>query len=177
MSIISIYLINLGKYNEGYLVGEWVNLPIEDDELNKVFQRICINERYEEWFITDYEVKLSGIGDAIGEYSNLNVLNELAQKLDNLYEWEKEKLQAILESKSNSCLTDILETIDSLDNWDLLSDVKTNEDLGYYYTEECCCIDIPEALKNYFDYEAYGRDIDLDGNGTFTDYGYLINNR
>ena len=174
---MSIYLTNLGKYNEGYLVGEWVNLPIEEDELNKVFQRICINERYEEWFISDYEAKLSGISNAIGEYSNFNALNELAEKLDNLCEWEKEKLQAILEAESISCLTDICEAIDSLDNWDLLSDVKTNEDLGYYYAEECCCIDIPKNIKNYFDYESFGRDIHLEGNGTFTSCGYLIDNR
>ncbi|MCI6825117.1 MAG: antirestriction protein ArdA [Ruminococcus bromii] len=31
--ILSIYLTNLGKYNEGYLIGEWLNLPATDDEI------------------------------------------------------------------------------------------------------------------------------------------------
>ena len=51
---ISIYLTNLGKYNEGELVGEWVELPV-DDNFEQAFQDIGINDEYEEWFITDYE--------------------------------------------------------------------------------------------------------------------------
>lgn len=34
--MLKIYLTNLGKYNEGYLIGEWVTLPIDDDELEEV---------------------------------------------------------------------------------------------------------------------------------------------
>lgn len=33
MAYINIYLTNLGKYNEGELVGEWVELPVSDEEL------------------------------------------------------------------------------------------------------------------------------------------------
>ena len=50
---MKIYLTNLGKYNEGELVGEWVELPASQEELEKVFERIGINEEYEEYFITD----------------------------------------------------------------------------------------------------------------------------
>lgn len=177
MSMMSIYVTNLGRYNEGYLAGEWVKLPIEKEELKNVFKRIGINKRYEEWFITDYEVEVLGIGTAIGEYSSLKLLNELAEKLDSLCDWEKEKLQAILETESQSNPKDILDLIENLDDFDLLSDIENEEDLGYYYADECCCIDIPENIKCYFDYQSYGRDIHLDGNGTFTNYGYLIDNR
>ena len=30
---------------------------------------------------------------------------------------------------------------------------------------------VPEHLKNYIDYEAYGRDVAIDENGSFTDQG------
>ena len=53
--MMNIYLTNLGKYNEGELIGEWVQLPISNEDLQKVFERIGINEEYEEYFITDYE--------------------------------------------------------------------------------------------------------------------------
>lgn len=33
IQMLKIYLTNLGKYAEGYLIGEWVELPITDDEL------------------------------------------------------------------------------------------------------------------------------------------------
>ena len=32
---------------------------------------------------------------------------------------------------------------------------------------------VPEHLQNYIDYEAYGRDVAMDENGTFTDQGYV----
>ncbi len=50
------YITNLGKYNEDFLVGEWVKFPVNAEEMQKVFQRIGINAVYEEWFITDYDV-------------------------------------------------------------------------------------------------------------------------
>ena len=34
------FITNLGKYNEGVLVGEWVKFPTTAEELQKVFERI-----------------------------------------------------------------------------------------------------------------------------------------
>lgn len=45
---MKIFLTNLGKYNEGELIGEWVELPASSEELQEVFERIGINEEYEE---------------------------------------------------------------------------------------------------------------------------------
>lgn len=53
------FITNLGKYNEGDLVGEWVKFPTTPEEMQKVFERIGIGQKddfgqpYEEWFITD----------------------------------------------------------------------------------------------------------------------------
>ena len=54
-----VFITNLGKYNEGNLVGEWVKFPTTEEELKKVFERIGIEPgapdeyggHYEEWFI------------------------------------------------------------------------------------------------------------------------------
>lgn len=51
------FITNLGKYNEGELVGEWVKFPTTTTELKKVFERIGIGSEddfgnpHEEWFI------------------------------------------------------------------------------------------------------------------------------
>ena len=37
-----VFITNLGKYNEGNLVGEWVKFPTTEEELKKVFERIGI---------------------------------------------------------------------------------------------------------------------------------------
>ena len=58
------FVTNLGKYNEGELVGEWVHFPTTEEEMKKVFERIGIGSKdefgqvYEEWFITDYDLSL-----------------------------------------------------------------------------------------------------------------------
>ena len=49
--MLNIFITNLGKYNEGELVGEWVKLPATKEELETVYERIGINEEYEEYFI------------------------------------------------------------------------------------------------------------------------------
>ena len=51
---IKIFLTNLGKYVDGYLIGEWVKLPVPKDKLNDILARIGIDEHNEEYFITDY---------------------------------------------------------------------------------------------------------------------------
>ena len=44
---LAAYVTNLGKYNEGYLVGEWVKFPTTAEELKKVFERIGIGSKDE----------------------------------------------------------------------------------------------------------------------------------
>ena len=78
------FVTNLGKYNEGELVGEWVHFPTTEEEMKKVFERIGIGSKdefgqiYEEWFITDYDCSIHGVSNLLGEYENLDKLNYLA---------------------------------------------------------------------------------------------------
>lgn len=86
--MLKIYVTNLSKYNEGALVGEWVNLPCEG-------------------------------------------LEEVRQGNYTIYE--------------------------NCDNM---------EDVAYQAVNESGLLDgVPEQVKMYFDYEAYGRDMEI--NGTF----------
>ena len=174
---MKIYITNLGKYVEGYLIGKWVQLPIDEDDLEKVLEAIGIDDYYEEFFISDYETEIVGVGNSIGEYSSLVELNKLAERLESLCQYDADKLEAVLEYTSCRGVTELLELIDELDDFDLLPDVDDDEALGYYYADECCCIDIPEHIRSYFDFESYGRDIRLESNIIYTTYGCVIDNR
>ena len=174
---MKIYLTNLGRYNEGYLVGKWVKLPVCEEVLDKVLKEIGINEYYEEYFITDYENDIVGIGDVISEYSSVQALNELAQRLEGLSDYEADKLGAVLEYEACRSVSDVLDLLDKLDEFDLLTDVTDDEELGYYYAEEYCSIDIPENIQPYFDYEKFGRDVRLQSSCLYTSYGFLLDNR
>ena len=174
---MKIFITNLGMYNEGYLVGKWVKLPVSEDKLDEVLEAIGINEYYEEYFITDYENDIIGLSDVVSEYSSVQALNELAQRLEDLSADEVDKLGAVLEYEACRSVSEVIDLLDELDEFDLLPDVEDDEDLGYYYVEEYGSIDIPEHLKNYFDYEAFGRDVRLENSCLFTSYGFLLDNR
>ena len=174
---MKIFITNLGRYTEGYLIGKWVKLPVSEEKLDEVLEAIGINEYYEEYFITDYENDIVGLGDVISEYSSVVALNELAQRLEDLSADEADKLGAVLEYEACRSVSEVLELLDELDNFDLLTDVNDDEDLGYYYADEYCSIDIPEHVQPYFDYEAYGRDIRLESSCLYTSYGFLLDNR
>ena len=98
------FVTNLGKYNEGELVGEWVHFPTTEEEMKKVFERIGIGSKdefgqvYEEWFITDYDCSIHGVSNLLGEYENLDKLNYLAARLDEMSRSELEHFVAIMDS-------------------------------------------------------------------------------
>lgn len=56
MCKMKAYITNLGKYNEGCLVGKWIDFPIDEDDFTSELESIGVKENtmYEEWFITDY---------------------------------------------------------------------------------------------------------------------------
>jgi antirestriction protein len=163
--MLKIYIANLGKYNEGQLVGEWVTLPATSDDLEAVYTRIGINSEYEETAIHDFETDLP---ISINEYDNVSELSEMVEQFEALDDWERETVEAILEAGYYS---DINEAIEHVGSYNLITEASNNYDLGYYFYE-CGCIEIPDHLRNYFDFAAYGRDISFDG--TFTANGFLL---
>ena len=174
------FITNLGKYNEGELVGEWVKFPTTAEEMKKVFDRIGIGQKddfgnpYEEWFITDYDCYVDGLYDKLGEYESLDELNYLASKLDEMSQGEYEQFQAAMEIGDHSgSVQEIINLTENLDCYDVYPDIHDYDDLGRYYIDELDAMQVPEHLKNYIDYEAYGRDVALDESGDFTDLGYV----
>ena len=174
------FITNLGKYNEGELVGEWVKFPTTAEEMKEVFKRIGIGQRddfgqpYEEWFITDYDCYVDGLYSKLGEYENLDELNYLASKLDEMSDSEYAQFQAGMEMGDHcGSLQEIINLTENLDCYEVYPDIHDYDDLGRYYIEELEVMQIPEHLQNYIDYEAYGRDVAMDENGSFTDQGYV----
>ena len=174
------FITNLGKYNEGELVGEWVKFPTTAEELKKVFDRIGIGQKddfgqpYEEWFITDYDCYVGALYDKLGEYENLDELNYLASKLEEMGEGEYAQFQAAMEVGDHSgSLQEIINLTENLDCYEVYPHIEDYDDLGRYYIDELDAMQVPEHLRNYIDYEAYGRDVALEESGDFTDLGYV----
>ena len=45
---MQVYIANLGKYNEGELVGDWFSFPLDEEV---IAERIGLNAEYEEYAI------------------------------------------------------------------------------------------------------------------------------
>lgn len=149
-------------------MGEWVKFPTTAEELKQVFERIGIGAKddfgqiYEEWFITDYDCYVDGLYDLMGEYANLDELNYLASKLDDMSQDEYERFQAAMEIGDHTgSIQELINLTENLDCYDVYPDIHEHDDLGRYYIEELDAMQVPEHLRNYIDYEAYGRDIAL----------------
>ena len=174
------FITNLGKYNEGELVGEWVKFPTTAEEMKEVFRRIGIGQKdefgqpYEEWFITDYDCYVDGLYSKLGEYENLDELNYLASKLEEMRDYEYAQFQAGMEMGDHcGSLQEIINLTENLDCYEVYPNIEDYDDLGRYYIEELDVMQVPEHLRNYIDYEAYGRDVALEEGGSFTDQGYV----
>ena len=195
--MIKLYLANLGKYNEGILKGNWIELPLSGTELEEAMVEIGVahydkdgnyvpyvietdekgNEYiYEEYAIHDYETDLS---IAISEYSSVDDLNSIAENvgdvdikyINTLLDAGEIDMQDLIEKP----FSDILEgyAFVELDNSLCGSD---EEKVGYSFIDGV--FGGPESLtrevlERYFDYEAYGRDLLLSGEGFVSD-GVLV---
>lgn len=176
MSTIDAFVTNLGRYNEGFLDGEFLKLPATTEEVQALFQRIHVDGvRYEEIFITDYETSISGLYDCLTEYADLDELNYLATLLDDMDEGDREKFEAALSSgEHTSGLKELINLAQNLDCYEYYPGIRDEDDLGRYMIDEMGAMEVPEYLENYIDYEAYGRDVSLEDGGTFTENGYIV---
>ena len=172
-SLFEAYITNLGKYNEGELVGETLKFPTSPQEVQALLKHIGVDGiRYEEFFITSFDGDVLGLYDYLGEYENLDELNHLACLLSELDQGELEKFEAVLHTGAHtSSVADIINLTQNLDCFEFYPEIENEEDLGRYWAED---LPIPEELKDYFDYEAYGRDISINEGGHMAPGGYVV---
>lgn len=65
-----------------------------------------------------------------------------------------------------------LKNEEHLDNIVYYPDCNDMSDLAYYLIEETGALgEVPTHLQNYIDYEAYGRDLEIEGNYLVTSRG------
>lgn len=158
---IRVFIVNLGKYNEGESIGDWFTLPVDEEE---VAERIGLNDEYEEFAIHDYEAPFK-----VDEYMSLDDLNhlaELAEEIDGtpLGDAAREVQQAFFNSFE--------EMVESKDDIICYSDCSDMTDVAAYFIEELGSLgEMSPNIQRYIDYEAFGRDLEIEGNFVCTSYG------
>lgn len=177
---LNAFVTNLGKYNEGQPVGEWVSFPITREEMQAVFDRIGINEQYEEYFISDYDIDIPNL--KLGQYESVDSINYLAGRLNELDTQEMEKFEEVLSSGidlyQESGMDAYINLTCNLDTYEFYESVNNEYDLGYYMVHEIGCynLDAIGDLAMYIDYEALGRDTMINDLCSFSEKGYVVYN-
>ena len=179
MTLFEAYVTNAGKYADyGVDAGEILKFPTTTEEVQSLLKRIGVDGvRDQEIFIVSFDGDVLGLYDYLSEYENLDELNHLAHLLSELDQGELETLEAVLNKGDHtSSVADIINLVHNLDCYDLYPGVSDDETLGRIYVEDMERLEVPENLINYFDFEAYGRDMRLNEGGHFAPGGYLIRN-
>ena len=162
------YITNLAAYVRGQLVGEWVELPISDDDAAEVLERIGIYPGGdEEYFWTDWDSELDGLSEYLGEYVSIDRVNEVAEQLQDF--GDADMLARVCEVYG---LRDALASCE--DDYVFYSGADGYESLGEIYADDTGMLDgVPDYIARYIDFKAIGRDIDYSCSGGFCSGGYI----
>ena len=88
---------------------------------------------------------MDGLYDLLGEYANLDELNYLASKLDDMSQDEYERFQAAMEIGDHTgSIRELINLTENLDCYDVYPDIHDHDYLGRYYIEELDAMQVPE---------------------------------
>ena len=136
MDDMQVYIANLGKYNEGELVGAWFTFPIDFEEVK---EKIGLNDEYEEYAIHDYELPFT-----VDEYTSIGELNRLWEMVSELPEELQSELSALLTHFSS-----IEELSEHQEDIIIHSDCDDMYDVARYYIEETGALgEVPASLQS-----------------------------
>ena len=188
--MLNVWIGNLGKYNEGELVGDWLKLPVSKSELDnflreKVGLQITQEEVenslakngvcYEEYMINDYETDLP---IRLSEYENIYNLNLLAKIAENVSDMET--INAYVDSQGEMTLEELanlMEQENDIAYYKFSNDnsfMSSEEKMGYEMAEVTGLRDTLQKMQieDFFDFEGYGRSWE-NGDITILDDGYI----
>lgn len=164
-----IFITCLGAYNEGHLHGKWIDC-IDIDDVNSEIQKLKETspaDYSEEFFITDYE----GFEDyQVSEYEDLEQLCLIGQFLND--------------NQHNECtVKGFIWLLEDL-GYDVSCALENAKDVCFYdgslaeYAEELIndCYPLPDWALYYFDYEKFGRDLEMEGSVIEYEDNCLITN-
>lgn len=148
---IRIYVTDLAAYNAGILYGLWIDAaqPLEgiQNQVEKMLKASPV-QGAEEYAIHDYE----GFGGyALGEYEGLDAAHEIVAFIEEYPKFGGELLNHF---------ADIDEARRVADE-EYCGCCSSLADYAQELTEET--VQVPESLAYYIDYQAMGRDMELNG--------------
>ena len=149
---VAVYCGTYAKYNNGSIAGAWVDLEdfTNEDDLYDYLRELHKDEEDPEFMFQDYE------GFPKEWYG------ESGCDWDKIFEWmeldedDRERVKEYIDEVDSSAeVSDVMSKsyYEQMDDYDF--GVMLIEEFGYDR-------EIPESLRNYIDYEKFGRDCKMD---------------
>ena len=152
-----IYVACLAAYNNGYLHGKWIEVSGCEKELELEIKEIIDTstaEYAEEWAIHDHE---GFEGYHIAEYMSIPTICRIAELMNENGNFPSNVVASLIQDFGTDSVNEWLED-------HFVGSYKDMEDYAYEYLESSGELsNLPESLQYYFDYKAYARDLDLNG--------------
>lgn len=162
-----IWVGNLRKYTEGRLCGEWIDLVnMDTDEIEEATEKIAFNPSAcaDELFIADYDASIDT--SRLSEYENIIELKNAVDVLAELFRNYGDDANKIFTAALDYTGGDISSAIEIVENerFRVFSDCSTMRAVAEVVAWEMGYIDeMPEHLRDYFDYEAYANTLETTG--------------
>ena len=170
-----VYLTPL--HNDDPIGGEWVRFPTTAEHLREVFQNLKISPS--EWAIAGVADHVDGIHYTIQGCQNLDELNHLAVKLEDMDERDLEQFRVLTSlDQYNDTVAELINLCDNLDCYDYYDSISDDEDLGRYWLFHEADLDRStlREIEDYIDFECYGHDIRQNNEGLIADNCYVVPN-
>ena len=178
----SILIDSRSRFETGQPGGVWLPMPTTTEQLHKAMKRIDITaENSQDFFINGFanteqppfDVPLSVIQSA-----GIDELNYFGKLLEMQRDEDRDKFAAAVTlGEYAGSVKDLINLAQNLDCYWIYPTVQDEEAYGHYLIDELDELELPEAAKNYFMYEEYGRDAVKNDGGIFTAQGYIYNNK
>lgn len=176
--VFSAYITNAGTFGAGREQGGMLYFPTNTETVQALLKRIGVDGvRYQEIFMPCFDDDPLGLCDYMSEYEGIDELNYLAHLISELGEDSLAVLEAAV-NKGEHCTSaaELINLTLNLDCYDLYPFISDDYTLGQVYVDDMEMLDVPEKVKPYFDYDAYGRDARFNEGGYFAPGGYLLRN-
>ena len=178
----SILIDSRSRFETGQPGGVWLPMPTTAEQLHKAMNRIGITaENSQDFFINGFantEQQPFDVPLSVIQSAGIDELNYFGKLLEMQDDADRDKFAAaVILGEYAGSVKDLINLAQNLDCYWIYPTVQNEEAYGHYLIDELDELELPEAAKNYFMYEEYGRDAVKNDGGIFTAQGYIYNNK
>ena len=177
-----ILIDSRSRFETGQPGGVWLSMPTTMEQFHKAMNRIGITaENSQDFFINGFantEQQPFDVPLSVIQSAGIDELNYFGKLLEMQGDTDRRKFAAAVTlGEYAGSVKDLINLAQNLDCYWIYPSIQDEEAYGHYLIDELDELELPEAAKNYFMYEEYGRDAVKNDGGIFTAQGYIYNNK